>query len=40
MNEKYAILIALLLTSVSFSGCMGDDGEERIDQLEAEAINY
>ncbi len=40
MNEKYAILIALLLSSVSISGCMGDDGEERIDQLEAEAINY
>ena len=40
MSDKYPILIALLLFSVSISGCMGDDGEERIDQLEAEAINY
>ena len=40
MNEKYSILIALLLSTVSISGCMGDDGEERIDQLEEEAINY
>ncbi len=40
MNEKYAILIAILLSSVSISGCTGDDGAERIDQLEAEKVNY
>ena len=40
MNEKYAILIALLLISVSLSGCLGDDSEERIDQLEVEALSY
>ena len=40
MNEKCAILIAVLLCSVTISGCIGDDSEERIDQLETEAIEY
>ena len=40
MNEKYIILIALLLCSVTITGCVGNDGEERIDQLETEAIEY
>tara|TARA_B100001989_G_scaffold243538_1_gene211339 strand:+ start:112 stop:1509 length:1398 start_codon:yes stop_codon:yes gene_type:complete len=38
MKEKYAILIAILLCSVTISGCMGDDSEERIDDLEVEII--
>ena len=40
MNEKYAILIAVLLCSVTITGCIGDDSEERIDQLQTEAIEY
>ena len=40
MNEKYAILIVVLLCSVTITGCIGDDGEERIEQLETEAIEY
>ena len=40
MNQKYAVLIAILLSSVSISGCMGEDGSERIDQLEVEKANY
>ena len=37
MNEKYAILIAILLCSVAITGCIGDDSEEMIEQLEVEA---
>ena len=40
MNEKYAILITVLLCSVTITGCIGDDSEERIGQLETEAIEY
>ena len=40
MNENYAILIAVLLCSVTISGCTGADSERGIDQLEAEAIAY
>ena len=40
MNQKYAVLTAILLSSVSISGCTGDDGAERIDQLEVEKANY
>ena len=40
MNERYAILTAVLLCSVTITGCIGDDSEERIDQLETEAIEY
>ena len=36
MKEKYAILIALLLCSVTITGCMGDDSEARINELEVE----
>ena len=36
MKEKYAILIALLLCSVTIAGCMGDDSEARINELEVE----
>ena len=37
MNKKYAILIATLLCSVAITGCIGDDSEEMIQQLEVEA---
>ena len=37
MNEKYATLIAMLLCSATITGCIGDDSEERIEQLEGEA---
>ena len=37
MNEKYAILLAILLCSVAITGCIGDDSEEMIEQLENEA---
>ena len=37
MNEKYVILLAILLCSVAITGCIGDDSEEMIEQLENEA---
>lgn len=37
MNVKYATLIAMLLCSATITGCIGDDSEERIEQLEGEA---
>ena len=37
MNEKYATLVAMLLCSATITGCIGDDSEERIEQLEGEA---
>ena len=40
MNERYGILIAALLCSVTITGCIGDNAEERIDRLETEAIEY
>ncbi len=40
MNDKLAILMALLLISVSISGCSGDDGQATIEQLESEASSY
>ena len=38
MKNTTVILMTLMLTSVSLAGCIGDEYQETIDQLEAEAM--
>ena len=38
MKNTTVILMTLMLTSVSLAGCVGDEYQETIDQLEAEAM--